>query len=103
MASALVLTLVAVAFLAIHIVSTILKPGVRSIPGPWLAKVTDLYRVGMVLRGRFAYELVELHRKYGSAVRLGPDTVSLTDKAVIEDIYGYRTDFAKVVYRNRDC
>lgn len=98
MVSTSLLVLAAVAFLAIHIVSTILKPGVRSIPGPWLAKVTDLYRVGMILRGRFSYELVELHRKYGPAVRLGPDSVSLTDKAVVDDIYGYRTDFGKVVY-----
>lgn len=96
MVSTSLLILAAIAFLAVHIGFTILKPGVRSIPGPWLAKVSNLYRVGMVLRGRFSYELVELHRKYGAAVRLGPDSVSLTDKAVVEDIYGYRTDFGKV-------
>ena len=82
--------------LIVHIVSTIFKPGLRSIPGPWLAKVTNLYRVGMILRGKFSYELVDLHRKYGPAVRIGPDCVSLTDRRVVEDIYGIRTDFIKV-------
>lgn len=90
------LILIAVVLLAAHVISTIYKPGLRSIPGPWLAKATNLYRVGMVLRGRFSYELVDLHRRYGPAVRIGPDTVSLTDRAVVEEIYGYRTDFGKV-------
>lgn len=96
MLSASILVVAGVAFLAIHIVSSICKPGLRSIPGPWLAKVTNLYRVGMILRGRFSYEVVELHRKYGPAVRLGPDSVSLTDRKVVDDIYGFRTDFGKV-------
>jgi hypothetical protein len=88
--------LAAALLLTIYVVSTVLKPGVRDVPGPWLAKVTNLYRVRMVLRGSFSHDLAELHRRYGTAVRIGPDCVSLSDRSVIQDIYGIRTNFPKV-------
>ncbi|WPH00823.1 hypothetical protein R9X50_00365300 [Acrodontium crateriforme] len=91
----LLLLIVAPLLLFIWAASVILKPGLTSVPGPWLAKISNLYRIRMVQRGRFSYELVELHRKYGPAVRIGPDCVSLTDRRLIKDIYGYRTDFIK--------
>lgn len=85
-----------VALVLAHIVSTICRPGLRAIPGPWLAKISNLYRVGMVLRGRYSDEIVELHRKYGPTVRIGPDTVSLSERQVVDDIYGVRNAFPKV-------
>lgn len=79
-----------------YVISIVFKPGLREIPGPWLAKVTNLYRVRMVQRGTFSHELAELHRKYGTAMRIGPDCVSLSDRRVVQDIYGIRTNFPKV-------
>ncbi|KAL2439225.1 Cytochrome P450 monooxygenase [Exophiala dermatitidis] len=61
----------------------------RSIPGPLLAKFTDLYRLLLVL-GRKPHEKhLELHKRYGNVVRLGPKCVSVTGSAgYIGQIYG---------------
>ncbi|KAL2439201.1 Cytochrome P450 monooxygenase [Exophiala dermatitidis] len=61
----------------------------RSIPGPFLAKFTDLYRLLLVL-GRKPHEKhLELHKRYGNVVRLGPKCVSVTGSAgYIGQIYG---------------
>lgn len=88
--------LAAVSLIAVYIVLTVCKPGLRSVPGYWLAEATSLYRVGMTLRGRFSYEKVELYREYGPAVRIGPDSVSLTDKEIVDDVYDFRTDFGNI-------
>ena len=40
--------------------------------------------------------LVDLHEKYGSAVRVGPNVVSIADPDAIDKIYGIKTDFMKV-------
>ena len=40
--------------------------------------------------------LVKLHHKYGSAVRIGPNIVSISDPGAIDKIYGAKTDFVKV-------
>lgn len=103
MISPLVLAIAAAAFSVVYVLSLLLKPGLRSVPGPWLARISNLYRVGMVQRGRFSFELVELHKKYGDAVRIGPDSVSLTQTSLVDDIYGFRTDFGKVIMRPIPC
>ncbi|EXJ81496.1 hypothetical protein A1O3_07789 [Capronia epimyces CBS 606.96] len=61
----------------------------RSIPGPVAARFTDLYRLLLVL-GRKPHERqLELHRRYGNMVRLGPNCVSVTgSSAYIGQIYG---------------
>ncbi|KAK7883698.1 hypothetical protein LTR67_010987 [Exophiala xenobiotica] len=61
----------------------------RSIPGPFAARLTDLYRALLVYR-RDPHEVhLALHKRYGNVVRLGPDCVSVTgSSAYIRQIYG---------------
>lgn len=40
--------------------------------------------------------LIKLHDKYGSAVRVGPNLVSIADPDAIDKIHGSKTDFVKV-------
>lgn len=40
--------------------------------------------------------LLKLHHKYGSAVRIGPNIVSISDPDAIDKIYGVKADFLKV-------
>jgi hypothetical protein len=37
----------------------------RSVPGPPAARFTDLWYLWRVSRGRFQYDTLELHAKYG--------------------------------------
>ena len=66
----------------------------RDIPGPFLAKVTALYRVSMFWRGDGRAQVLMLHQKYGPVVRTGPRHVLVADPDALSVIYG--TTFPKV-------
>ena len=86
------------AIAVVYLLYNLLRPGLRSIPGPWLAKFSNLYRLMLNRRGRFSHDILDLHRKYGSVVRIGPDVVSIADSRVVDSIYGLKgeSNFPKV-------
>lgn len=47
---------------------TFLSP-LRNIPGPFAAWFTDLWYLWRVEKGRFEWDNIELHRKYGKSCR----------------------------------
>lgn len=73
-----------------------LKPGLRQIPGPFLARFTKLWRTWLVADGKAPFKYQQLHREYGPIVRSGPNTVEISDPAVIPTIYGINSKFRKV-------
>ena len=68
----------------------------KSIPGPFLARFTDLWRLLDVWIGRADLTQQALHKRYGRYVRLGPKFLSTTDPAAIKDLYTTRNAFPKV-------
>lgn len=48
-----------------------------NIPGPILARFTNLWWLRVVLRRNVHLETIELHKRYGSLVRIGPNEVLL--------------------------
>ena len=70
--------------------------GLQKVPGPFLAKFTDLWRLLDVHKGSHHWKIIELHRKYGKIVRLGPNYVSVADPRAIQDIYGLNRGYEKV-------
>ncbi|KAJ9229416.1 hypothetical protein DTO169E5_8872 [Paecilomyces variotii] len=81
-------------FLA-HWVWKVLASPLNSIPGPFLAKWTNLWRLFDVWGGRCELTQKLLHEKYGPVVRLGPNMVSLGDPALIATLYGINGDWLK--------
>lgn len=69
----------------------------RTIPGPFVARFTDLWRAFYTYRGRVDATHVELHRRYGDAVRIGPNCVSISDPNLIRTIYSTRNPWKKVL------
>ncbi|CEL11547.1 hypothetical protein ASPCAL14648 [Aspergillus calidoustus] len=67
----------------------------RKIPGPPLAKVTELWRTGRYLRGRWHEDILECHRKYGPVVRLSPNEVSIVSPDLVKTVFGHSTGSAK--------
>lgn len=68
----------------------------KSIPGPFWAKITNFQRVFWVRTGR-AHEIhMEMHEKYGDFVRFGPNMISIGDPAAIPTVYPMRPGFPKV-------
>ncbi|KAL1632679.1 hypothetical protein SLS56_003376 [Neofusicoccum ribis] len=67
----------------------------RRIPGPFLAKFTDALRFFDTAGGRTELTHRLLHAKYGPVVRIGPNTVSLSDPECIKLIYSNKANFPK--------
>ncbi|KAK2684150.1 Cytochrome P450, E-class, group I [Fusarium oxysporum f. sp. vasinfectum] len=60
----------------------------KNIPGPILARVTDLWYVNRIRKGHFERDNILLHRKYGSIVRYGPKRYSFDHPEAAQVIYG---------------
>lgn len=56
-------------------------------PGPFLASLTDIWQLYQFLTLKQPYTLTELHAKYGTIVRYGPDKLSITEEDAIKPIY----------------
>ncbi|KAL1634487.1 hypothetical protein SLS58_010640 [Diplodia intermedia] len=56
-------------------------------PGPFLASLTDLWQAHQFYTLKQPYHLTELHAKYGSFVRYGPDKLSVTAEDAVSTIY----------------
>lgn len=89
-----------------YIVSLIVaafKPGLKSIPGPTIARFSSFYRPWNIAKGDAGNFYLRLHEKYGEIVRTGPNTVDISDPKALPIIYGISSKFLKVdCTSNRD-
>ncbi|KAF4460398.1 Pisatin demethylase [Fusarium albosuccineum] len=67
----------------------------RHIPGPFLAKFSYLWAGSMAFTGRQYETHLELSRKYGSLVRVGPNEILTDDIDLLRRIHGVRSSYAK--------
>jgi hypothetical protein len=89
------LAIVTAAYVLYSII-TVLKSGLRKLPGPKSARYSRLYRLSLVAGGRAPYEYQKLHQTYGPIVQTGPNHVSVTEPSAIPQIYGIGSHFLKV-------
>ncbi|KAF4547698.1 Cytochrome P450-like protein 6 [Elsinoe fawcettii] len=69
--------------------------GLNSVPGPFLASCTNWWRLFVVWGRRPDLAHIGLHGKYGSVVRIGPRTVSVSDPSALKTIYALNAGFIK--------
>ncbi|KAL8694898.1 MAG: hypothetical protein Q9218_000562 [Villophora microphyllina] len=67
----------------------------KSIPGPALAKFTNLWQAVLYYRGKQASVIRHLHDRHGPVVRLGPHHISVNDRSLIKTIYSLRGNYIK--------
>ncbi|KAJ4135031.1 hypothetical protein NW768_004641 [Fusarium equiseti] len=92
-----------VAFVIARILYEFFLSPLRRIPGPRLSKFTDAYRAYLTTKGYVDGHMREWHRRWGSAVRVGPNTVSISDPDLIRVIYTTRNPWRKSnMYRPND-
>lgn len=87
------------AIILLNYLRTAFKKDLRSLPGPFLARFSGFYRLSLVWDGHAPERYRELHEKYGTIVRTGPNHVSISDTAMIPIIYGIGSKFLKVCRR----
>lgn len=90
-----VASLVAVVLLIKILYNIYLHP-LRKIPGPFLAKATELWRTRKYVKGQWHQDILDLHQRYGPVVRISPNEVSFVDKDALEQVYGIGTNTRKV-------
>ncbi|KAJ5263386.1 cytochrome P450 [Penicillium angulare] len=67
----------------------------KSFPGPVAASFTNLWRLQDVFSGRCHITHLDLHRKLGSVVRMGPNVLSLSDPQMLNQVYTSRKPWLK--------
>lgn len=67
----------------------------RNVPGPALARFTDLWYLWRVRKGGFEWDNIELHRKHGEIIRYGPNRYSVSSPSAQKTIYGHGAKFPK--------
>jgi len=90
-----VLGIAAVVLVIQHVVAYLRSP-LKKIPGPLLAKFSNIWRLWNHYGQTHIETQKELHKKYGDVVRLGPNTVSIADAGLLKTIYSTRGTFLKV-------
>ncbi|KAF2444589.1 putative P450 monooxygenase [Karstenula rhodostoma CBS 690.94] len=65
------------------------------VPGPTFARWSRFWLVKALFAGRFADELVDLHKKYGPIVRIGPRHVIISDADSIRRILAVDSSYTR--------
>ncbi|KAF2226840.1 putative P450 monooxygenase [Elsinoe ampelina] len=69
--------------------------GLHKYPGPALAAYTNWWRFAEVTGRRTEWTHLNLHRKHGDIVRIGPNVLSIADPKAIKIIYGLNKGMVK--------
>ncbi|KAI0517835.1 putative cytochrome P450 [Xylaria bambusicola] len=84
-----VLSLTAVLTLSHLFYNGFLHP-LRDFPGPISHSMAVLPRAVMQFRGRLPLHVADLHRRYGTVVRIAPNELTFSSPQAWRDIYGYK-------------
>ncbi|PYH79144.1 cytochrome P450 pisatin demethylase, partial [Aspergillus uvarum CBS 121591] len=64
-------------------------------PGPFLARITNIWRFASFLRGQHHLTEEKLHQRYGPIVRVAPNWLSFSQLPAFEAIYGFHKAIEK--------
>lgn len=70
--------------------------GLNKYPGPKAAAYSNWWRLLDVRKRNHHWTNIQLHRKHGDIVRLGPNVLSFADPKAIKTIYGLNKNVVKV-------
>ena len=65
-------------------------------PGPFVASLTHLWKAYTMYQGQMEHVILDLHRKHGSIVRIGPNDLVISHPDAVKQIYLSGSSFVKV-------
>lgn len=68
----------------------------RSIPGPFVASFSNLWKLGAIYCEDMPEWNIKAHEKFGPVVRIGPNHISLSSRKALQLVYTSRESFSKV-------
>ncbi|KAI5371060.1 Putative cytochrome P450 [Septoria linicola] len=84
--------ILSIAYFLGKIVYILANDPLKHVPGPKINAISRIPYIRHLLRGTTVDNVVTLHRKYGSVVRISPNELSFTSgDTAWQDIYGFRT------------
>ena len=96
MGISLIALLIPATLLCIQLARTRYVTGLSAIPGPFIASVSNLWKIMVVYAGDMPRRNVAVHEKYGPVVRIGPNHVSFASPQALHTIHGARLAYPKV-------
>lgn len=96
MATLVIVCSILAALTILQLVQNRYKKGLRSIPGPFVASISDLWKVNAVYQEDMPRRNMAVHEKYGPVVRIGPNHVSCSSLDALNIINRSKEAFAKV-------
>ena len=84
------LPLLAVIFIILNFVRKYFTIGLRQVPGPFLARFSNLWKLNAAWHQDMPKRNIAIHQKYGSVVRIGHNTVSVSDPSALAVIYNFK-------------
>ncbi|KAI0765297.1 cytochrome P450 monooxygenase pc-bph [Fomes fomentarius] len=85
--SAFLLVLLVPYFLDLH--------AIREYPGPLIARLSNVWLCWTAAQGHRSERVHELHKKYGTYVRIAPNHLSIADPDALQVVYGHGTGTLK--------
>lgn len=73
-----------------NVVYNIFFHPLRRYPGPWLMRASRIGYCYRQIRGTLPFDMLDLHQKYGTVVRIAPNELAFADPAAWRDIMGHR-------------
>jgi len=92
LSSALLLTI------ALLLLPFVQNTSALSIPGPLLAKFTNLWLILTAKAGKRSIVVHDLHKRHGTFVRLAPNHISIADPDALGPVYGHSTGTLKAPF-----
>ncbi|KAH7067216.1 cytochrome P450 [Paraphoma chrysanthemicola] len=80
--------IVAVALTTLSVYRLFFHP-LAHVPGPFLARLTGLWRSAKYAGGKWHEDIVAIHERYGRVVRIAPNEVSIVDEWAMKNLYGH--------------
>ncbi|KAE8213520.1 hypothetical protein CF327_g2993 [Tilletia walkeri] len=84
-------TLLLIAITSLWLIPFFLNTAAINIPGPFIAKFSDLWLILTAKDGHRSIKVHDLHLKHGKFVRLAPNHISIADPDALQPIYGHST------------
>ncbi|CAG8976834.1 hypothetical protein HYALB_00009099 [Hymenoscyphus albidus] len=89
-----VIQFLTVSVLSLAVYRRLLHP-LAAYPGPFLASISNVWKFYHYMKGNLHVVEQHLHHQYGPILRTGPNTLSFSDPAAFESIYGFNHGFEK--------
>ncbi|KIY01666.1 uncharacterized protein Z520_01803 [Fonsecaea multimorphosa CBS 102226] len=81
--------------LALVYLARYLRDPIRSIPGPFWAKLSGAWIILLDLSGNRSTTIHDLHLRHGAVVRIAPNQLSFSSTRALKDIYGANSKYTK--------